>query len=133
MIIFYSYICFRRAVVAQQGSTAVLPFRTPFHLQPYMAWFGMCFCGVILFFNGFYIFWPGAFTASGFVSDYFGVFMFIVTYGGWKLWKRPHHVKASEADIWGGKREIDDEEAEFVEHEAERPRRWYDRYLDILF
>jgi amino acid transporter len=79
-----------------------LYFCTPFGLQPYVSYFSLGFASIIVFFNGFYIFWPGAFTASGFISSYFGVFFFIVMFAFWKVYKKTKFVKAEEADIFSG-------------------------------
>lgn len=133
MVIFFTYTRFRKAVIAQMGSTASLPFRTPLNLQPYISWVGFCFCGLIIFFNGFYIFWPGEFTASGFLTAYFGVPVFVAAYLFWKLYMRPSVVSPSEADLWSGKQEIDVEEDEFILSQADKPKKWYDSILDFIF
>jgi amino acid transporter len=134
MVILFTYTRFRKAVISQMGSTATLPFTTPFNLQPYISWVGFAFCGVVVFFNGFYIFWPGAFTAAGFLTSYFGIPAFAVAWVFWKLYKKPiHTVKVHEADMWSGKQEIDEEEEEFVIAQAGKPKAWYDKILDFLF
>jgi len=113
MIIFVTYIKFRAAVVKQVGY-ASLYFRTPLGLQPYVSYFSLGFAFIIVLFNGFYIFWPGAFTAADFISSYFGVFFFIIMYACAKLYMKTKFVKAEDADIFSGKQAIDDEEDEFV-------------------
>jgi amino acid transporter len=129
MIIFVTYIKFRAAVVKQVGYES-LYFRTPFGLQPYVSYFSLGFAFIIVFFNGFYIFWPGAFTASDFISSYFGVFFFIIMFVFWKLYKKTKFVTAEEADIFSGKQAIDDEEEEFVRSKAEIAVPAYQRALD---
>lgn len=133
MIIFYSYICFRKAVVSQLGSTDALPFKTPFGLQPYISWVGFVFCAIVIFFNGFYIFWPGAFTVGDFLTAYFGLPLFAIAYVAWKLWKKSKMVKPEEADIWSGKEEIDKEEEEYVASQASKSKKWWDHILDFVF
>ena len=135
MVIFFSYIRFRKAIIAQCGSTDVLPFVTPFNLQPYVSWVGLSFCSVVIFFNGFYIFWPGAFNASDFLTAYFGLPAFAVCYVGWRLYTRTHLVKPEDADLWSGKEAIDRQEQEWVaRQEAKaRPKKWYDPILNFLF
>ncbi|KAK2624705.1 hypothetical protein QTJ16_005898 [Diplocarpon rosae] len=113
MIVLVTYIKFRGAIIAQVGLDA-LYFRTPFGIQPYVSYFSLGFAFIIVLFNGFYIFWPGAFTASGFISCYFGVFFFIVMLVFWKVYKKTKLVKSEQADIFSGKQAIDDEEEEFV-------------------
>ncbi|KAH7322396.1 AAT family amino acid transporter [Stachybotrys elegans] len=132
MVILFTYTRFRKAVIVQMDSTAALPFRTPFNLQPYISWVGFCFCGIIIFFNGFYIFWPGEFTASGLLTAYFGVPAFVAAYLFWKLYWKSTTVKASEADIWSGKQEIDTEESEYLVSHGGKKKRWYNYLLDII-
>ncbi|RDW72824.1 amino acid permease-3 [Coleophoma cylindrospora] len=133
MIILVTYIKFRGAVVEQIGMES-LYFRTPFGLQPYISYFSLGFAAIIVFFNGFYIFWPGAFNASGFISSYFGVFFFIFMFVSFKVYKGTKFIKASEADIFSGKQAIDDEESEFVRIKAEIITPSYQRVLDkVLF
>ncbi|CZR63595.1 related to general amino acid permease [Phialocephala subalpina] len=132
MVIFITYIRFRAAVVKQVGLNA-LYFKTPFGLQPYISYFGFGFAFVIMFFNGFYIFWPGAFNAADFISSYFGVFFFIATYVFWKVYKKTSFVKAAEADIFSGKQAIDDEEKEFVAAESEKKVPFFEKAFNKLF
>lgn len=129
MIILVTYIKFRKAVQHQVGLES-LYFRTPFGIQPYASYFSLGFASIIVFFNGFYIFWPGAFDASGFISCYFGVFFFAIMFVFWKVYKKTKFVKSSEADIFSGKQAIDDEEEEFVRSKAEIPLHTYQRMLD---
>lgn len=119
-------------MVKQVGLDA-LYFRTLFGLQPYISYFGFGFAFVIMFFNGFYIFWPGAFNAANFISSYFGVFFFIATYVFWKVYKKTSFVKAEEADIFSGKQAIDDEEQEFVAAKSEKKVPWLEKAFNKLF
>lgn len=132
MIIFITYIRFRAAVTKQVGLNA-LYFRTPFGMQPYISYFGFGFAFVIMFFNGFYIFWPGAFNAADFISSYFGLFFFIACFVFWKVYKKTTFVKAGEADIFSGKQAIDDEEQEFVAAKSEKKVRWFEKAFNKLF
>jgi len=132
MITFITYIRFRAAVISQIG-TSSLYFRTPLGLQPYASYFGLGFCFLIMFFNGFYIFWPGAFNAVDFISSYFGVFFFIAAYAFWKIFKKASFVKAEEADIYSGKQAIDDEEEEWVREREGMVQPWHYRATNWLF
>ncbi|TVY91371.1 putative proline-specific permease [Lachnellula willkommii] len=132
MNILITYIRFRAAVVKQIG-TESLYFRTPFGLQPYVSYLSLAFAFIIVVFNGFYIFWPGAFTASGFISSYFGVFFFIVMFVAFKLYKKTKFVKAEEADLFSGKQAIDDEEEQFVQSRVGIHVPLYEKAFDKLF
>ncbi|KAI9048300.1 hypothetical protein LZ554_008095 [Drepanopeziza brunnea f. sp. 'monogermtubi'] len=133
MIILVTFIRFRQAVAAQIGIDA-LYFRTPFGCQPYAAYFSLCFAFAIVLFNGFYIFWPGAFTASGFISCYFGVFFFLVLFVSYKVLMKSRLVPSSKADLFSGKQAIDDEEEEFVRSKAGVRVPRYQQLLDkVLF
>lgn len=132
MIILVTYIRFREAVVKQVGYDSMY-FRTPFNLQPYVSYFSLSFAFIIVIFNGFYIFWPGAFDASGFISSYFGVFFFIFMFVFWKVYKKTQFVRSGEADIFSGKQAIDDEEEEFVRSKSGEVRPAYQKAFDKLF
>ncbi|TVY46811.1 putative proline-specific permease [Lachnellula occidentalis] len=132
MIILYTHIRFRAAVTEQIGVES-LYFRTPFGLQPYASYFSLAFAFIIVIFNGFWIFWPGAFSASDFISSYFGVFFFIVLFVAYKLYMKTSFVKAEEADIFSGKQAIDDEEEAFVQSRVGKHVPLYERAFDKLF
>lgn len=133
MIIFITHIRFRAAVHEQIGLES-LYFRMPLtNVRPYVCYFGFAFAAIILFFNGFYIFWPGAFNAADFISAYFGVFFFIVVYAGSKIYFRSSFVKASEANLFAGKQEIDEKEAEFIAIKSGIVVPWYDKIFNWFF
>ncbi|WPB05954.1 uncharacterized protein RHO25_010609 [Cercospora beticola] len=48
-----------------------LPWKAPF--QPFLAWFGICFCSVVALFNGYDAFFPGRFSAKSFVPPYINI------------------------------------------------------------
>ncbi|KAI6716145.1 amino acid permease [Diplocarpon mali] len=119
-IILVTYLRFREAVAAQVGLDA-LYFRTPLGLQPYVSYCSLGFALVIVLCNGFYLFWPGAFEAAGFVSCYFGPVWFAGLFAFWKVSRRTRFVRSDEADIFSGKQAIDDEEEDFVRRQARSP------------
>lgn len=131
IIMFITYLRFRAAVQAQIG-LSTLYFRTPLGLQPYVSYIGLSFCSIIIFFNGFYIFWPGAFTAADFISDYFGVAFFIVLFVFWKVYKKTKMVDPRYADIHSGKMEIDDEENEWVTAHPNQNKGWLTQVKDMV-
>ena len=85
-----------------------LPYKSPF--QPFLAWFAICFCSVVAFFNGFDAFFPGRFSAKTFLPPYIDLPIFACLFLGYKVVKRTKFRKVSEMDIWSGKAEIDAQE-----------------------
>ncbi|CZT21820.1 probable amino acid transporters [Ramularia collo-cygni] len=82
-----------------------LPWKAP--LQPFLAYFGTCFCTVIALFNGFDAFFPGKFSAKSFVPPYIDIPIFLALVFGYKLIKKTKLVRLDNMDLWSGKAEID--------------------------
>ncbi|KAI0428697.1 amino acid permease [Xylaria sp. FL1042] len=82
-----------------------LPYKAP--LQPFLAYFALCFCVIVAFFNGFDAFFPGKFSAKTFVPPYIDVPIFLALVLGYKFVKRTKLVPLAEMDLWSGKAEID--------------------------
>ncbi|KAI8624737.1 amino acid permease [Xylariaceae sp. FL1651] len=82
-----------------------LPYKAP--LQPFLAYFAMCFCIIVAFFNGFDAFFPGKFSAKTFIPPYIDIPIFLSLFFGYKLVKKTKLVKLNEMDLWSGKAEID--------------------------
>ena len=59
------------------------------------------------------------FDWQDFVVDYLGIPLFVCMVAGYKLVRGSKRVKYEEADLYGGKRRIDEEEAEFLAREKE--------------
>ena len=99
------------------------PFKTP--LQPYSTYYALFIVSLLALTNGYAVFFPGQFTASGFLVSYVGFAIFIVLYIGHKAWYRtPWMVKISEVDIFSGKDEMD----RLCEDDVERlPRNWLEK------
>jgi amino acid transporter len=101
---------------------ASLPYRAP--LQPFLAYFALCFCVVVAFFNGFDAFFPGKFSAKTFVPPYIDVPIFLALLLGYKIVKKTKVVKLGEMDLWSGKAEIDRLEGTWPEV---KPRNFLER------
>ncbi|ORY71057.1 amino acid permease/ SLC12A domain-containing protein [Pseudomassariella vexata] len=99
-----------------------LPFRSP--RQPYLAWFAICFCLVVAFFNGFDAFFPSKFSAKSFIPPYIDIPIFVGLFLGYKLVKGTKFVKLCDMDLWSGKAEIDSFEGTWPEV---RPRNFLER------
>jgi amino acid transporter len=82
-----------------------LPYKAP--LQPYLAYFALCFCVLVAFFNGFDAFFPGKFSAKTFVPPYIDVPIFLALFLGYKIVRKTRMVKLGEMDLWSGKAEVD--------------------------
>ena len=82
-----------------------LPFKSP--MQPFLAWFAVCFSSIVAFFNGFDCFFPGKFSAKTFLPPYIDIPIFLALFLGYKLIKRTRFVGVHEMDLWSGKAEID--------------------------
>lgn len=103
-------------------SRSTLPYKSP--LQPFLAYFAVCFCTVVAFFNGFDAFFPGRFSAKTFIPPYIDIPIFAGLFLGYKLVKRTKFVKLSDMDLWSGKAEIDRLEGTWPEV---RPRNFLER------
>lgn len=73
-------IRFRKACQVQG---VAVPYRSRF--QPYAAWVCLFFFIFLLLANGFTVFYPGRFTASGFLTTYLGIPIFLALWVGHKL------------------------------------------------
>lgn len=108
-------------------------------LHPWVTYWAALLNALVLFFNGFWIFFPGQFSVANLFTSYFAPVFFVVLFGFWKLWKKTSWRSDEEADITSGKEEIDDEEEAEAHEMALRPRKqgilwkiWY-RFADFCF
>ncbi|ESZ91882.1 amino acid permease [Sclerotinia borealis F-4128] len=83
VVIEVTYLRFFYALKQQCISRDSLPYKSPF--QPYVAWITGLIVFLIVFFSGYAVFFPGNFTASGFLTYYINVAIFIVLYAFFKL------------------------------------------------
>lgn len=106
----YTYICFRRALIAQGVDRNTLVFKSVW--QPYTAWLALAYFALIILFNGFKVFttrpWGSA-ELTSFFTAYIGVLIFFLLFVFWKIFKRTKVVNPMEADIWNGKAALDAE------------------------
>ncbi|KAI0967548.1 AAT family amino acid transporter [Xylaria arbuscula] len=99
-----------------------LPYKSP--AQPFLAYFALCFCVVVAFFNGFDAFFPGKFSAKTFVPPYIDVPIFLALVLGYKFVKKTRLVPFGEMDLWSGKAEVDALEGTWPEVQ---PRNLFER------
>jgi amino acid transporter len=98
------YLRFRKARLAQGVS---VPYSSV--VQPYAGWICMVFFLVLLLCNGFTCFYPGEFTASGFLTTYIGIPLFLAIFAGHKLTvgrKDPWMYRPEDIDVVTGVEEV---------------------------
>jgi yeast amino acid transporter len=99
-----SHICFMRALHAQGISRDNLPYKA--FWQPWFSWYGVGFNIIIILTQGFTAFMP--WNTSDFFVAYVSLILFAVLYIGHKVLLRQPFVKPAEADIYSGRREVDE-------------------------
>lgn len=108
-------------------------FLCPRWMHPFFTYFGFIFTVLVVFFNGFWIFFPGQFNVSNLFTSYFAPAFFVCLFVFWKVFKRTHFRIPATADITSGKQRIDDEEEaeekEIREQELifNETAKWYQR------
>uniref|UniRef100_A0A093VJD9 Putative proline-specific permease put4 n=1 Tax=Talaromyces marneffei PM1 TaxID=1077442 RepID=A0A093VJD9_TALMA len=95
-------------IVIEGISQNELPYRGP--LQPYAAWATLLIVFLIVFFFGFSVFVKGHFTASGFLTCYLNVFIFIALYACFKLFMKSKVIPLSALDFQAELQSIREEE-----------------------
>ncbi|RSL71331.1 hypothetical protein CEP53_001577 [Fusarium sp. AF-6] len=116
------YIRFRRAQMAQGITDDQRPwFRRN---QYYFSIVSLFFYLIIFFTNGFVAFTTGNWSISKFLFAYFPFVVFIVTYGGYKLIKRPTMLPLHEVPLHAGRTDAHMDDG-FVEPE---PVTWYQKF-----
>ncbi|GAA5902685.1 uncharacterized protein JCM6883_007207 [Sporobolomyces salmoneus] len=105
--IFTTYISWRRGLDAQGIDRSLLPYRAPF--GKFLAWYGLIFALVILFFNGFGVFIhvkSVGFDSSTFVTSYFPLWFFPCLMIFYRLWRRDERGPApADMDFVSGSRD----------------------------
>ncbi|WVQ73107.1 hypothetical protein IAR50_002671 [Cryptococcus sp. DSM 104548] len=102
-VIAITYLRFRSGLKVQNLlSTDFLPVRG--YLQPLSGWYLLVWSPIVLFFSGYYVFLPGAFTAADFVFAYGSVFIFLAILLGAKLYA---YLKRGDRHLYIPAKEID--------------------------
>ncbi|KAK3899259.1 amino acid permease/ SLC12A domain-containing protein [Staphylotrichum tortipilum] len=106
VVVMVTYLRFR-AGMESQGLLDTLPFRTP--LQPYATWFVLGVVVLLTVTNGFQVFAPSRWNYQDFLAAYITIPVFLVLYGGHKVWARtPFWKRAEDIDVLTGKKEMDE-------------------------
>jgi amino acid transporter len=98
------YLRFRKA---RQAQGVTVPYTSK--IQPYAGWICMFTFFVLLLCNGFTVFYPGQFTASGFLTTYLGIPLSLAFYFGHRLTigrKYRWAYKPEEVDLVTGVEEV---------------------------
>lgn len=142
LVMWWCYFKFRWALKAQGKEEEFLQGRyhkMPRFCYPYMCYFGAFLNALLIITNGFWVFFPGQFSAANLLTSYFAPVFFWCLYFGWKIFKKTHLRSNVEADITTGKEEIDEEEEAELAYLATVPRKegilwkiWY-KVADFCF
>ncbi|KAG9089259.1 hypothetical protein FRC06_001646 [Ceratobasidium sp. 370] len=108
-----TWIRWNAAMKAQGVSREILPYRSK--IQPYGAYYALTMSIIVTFFNGYYVFLKGGWATADFIFAYGSVFIFLGVYIGVKILRRSPLVSANEADLFSGKKEVDEYEAQLAE------------------
>lgn len=139
-VMWMCYFKFKKAVKAQQcDQLEDKYYKVPKLFTPWLTYWAAFFNFLVLFFNGFWIFFPGQFSIANLFTSYFAPVFGILLFVGWKFAKKTHWRSDMEADLTTGKAEIDEEEVLELEYIASKPRKegilwkiWY-KFSDICF
>lgn len=110
------------------------------YLQPFSAIYLLVWSPIVLFFSGYYLFYPGAFSSVNFIFAYGSVFLFLAIYMGAKLWDILYRraspkvfIAKEEVDLKSGLDEIETMTAAAEEKRASKPRTKGQRVSDFFF
>ncbi|EGW34890.1 uncharacterized protein SPAPADRAFT_131915 [Spathaspora passalidarum NRRL Y-27907] len=131
LCIWWCYFKFKKVYPKQTGvqfkKDEYNYYLAPKLIHPYFTYFGLLLNILVLFFNGFWIFFPGQFSVANLFTSYFAPVLYICLFVFWKFFKKTHFRSDMEADITTGKEQIDLEEEADIEYEAtrERSQNWF--------
>ncbi|KAI0936272.1 hypothetical protein AcV5_004452 [Taiwanofungus camphoratus] len=120
-----TYIRFYKGFKAQGFDRSTLPYASK--LQPFAAWYGMCFSLFICFFSGWAVFLKGNWVTATFVTSYLPLVLFPILYIGAKLWTRAPVVPIHEMDFITGLKQV-----EADSYDEPPPRNWVERVWQWL-
>lgn len=97
--ILWTSIRWHKGLKANGFDRGTLPYRAP--LQPYLSYYGLTVCVLVLIFGGFGAF-IHEFDVSSFITTYFPIPFFAVLLFGYKIVKKSKIVKYEEFDLVTG-------------------------------
>jgi amino acid transporter len=95
-------------------------------LQPYLAYWGIFWTLLLVLINGFQVFFD--FNASGFLTAYINIPLFVALYVGWKLFKKTKIWKPHEMDFYTGIPTIEE-----TEHPEDPPVTFWQKVAAVVF
>jgi amino acid transporter len=84
-----------------------LPYKNMFNHNAIAAWYALILISIILFFSSYNVFLAGAWDFPTFITNYLPLFLFPITWGGYKLVKRTKWLRPAEMDFFSGLEEIE--------------------------
>lgn len=124
LCLWWCYFKFRLAMKTQ-GHDLKSPdypyFTAPKVVHPWMTYFAVAFNIAVLFFNGYWIFFPGQFSIANLFTSYFAPVFFVCLFLFWKFFKKTHFRTNEEADLTTGKEAIDLQEEIDIQEDEARP------------
>ena len=100
------------AALKTQGiSRDTLPYKAPF--QPYGAYWAIGMTALVAITKG-YDSIVGKFNHTSFITNYIALPAFVIMFVGYKVMYKTKKIRAEDIDLVSGKREIDEDEAEYV-------------------
>lgn len=107
-----TFLCWRRALAAQNVPLASLPYISLF--QPYAAWIGLVCCLTMAFVGGYTVLLPGQWDVPTFLFSYFMIGFVPVLFVGWKVVKKSEWRDPARVDLRGEVAEIEEYTRAFV-------------------
>ncbi|KAG8937011.1 hypothetical protein FRC03_004077 [Tulasnella sp. 419] len=95
----FTYLRFYAGIKAQGIDRNTLPYASK--LQPYAAYYGLCFTLVICLFSGWSVFLKDSWATDVFLTNYIPLLLFPVIYAGSRLYFKTPLVKANDMDFHG--------------------------------
>ena len=136
-VILFTYLHFRRAVLAQRIDRSAFTFKAWF--QPYACTITLVVVFIMVWLQGYTVFLPGNWSLDTFLFSYLMCFVDIFIFVVWKIYKRTKYRSSpKDVDLTTGLAEV-----EFHEHTLERKRlvytkvarweRWLGQITQFLF
>ncbi|TCD71468.1 hypothetical protein EIP91_008848 [Steccherinum ochraceum] len=120
-----TYVRFYAGLKKQGLDRNKLPYKSP--LQPYLAWYAMAMCSIVLFFSGWVVFLKDSWDTATFITNYLPLMLFPILYVGARLWRREPVIRPEDMDFFSGLEEI-----EAASYDEPPPRNWMERFWGWL-
>lgn len=120
-----TYLRFYQALKHHGISRSLLQFQSP--LQPYLAYYSLAFCTIVVIFNGFDCFFPGRWSTRAFIVSYVAAPIFFFLYFGHQIAFKTKLIPLDRIDLWSGREPIDrtDDLKKVPPHRGMMGRIWY--------